>query len=74
MTPAEFQAWIEVYRATPFDDYHRYHRPAALISVSLGGGDVGTRLEWLQPEAAPAELSEVDQSFLKAFGITGKAG
>ena len=47
MTQPEFLAWLEFYRLFPFDDRHRYHRPAALISTALGGGELQARLEWL---------------------------
>ena len=54
MTQAEFVAWREFYKQQPFDDFHRFHRPAALVSVSLGGGDVQARLDWLAPEPEQA--------------------
>lgn len=73
MPQPEFLAWIEFYKLYPFDDFHRFHRPAALVSVSLGGGDIQQRLDWLQPDPATAELSDVDISLLKAFGATKSA-
>jgi hypothetical protein len=51
MPRREFEAWREFYVLYPFDDLHRYHRPAALVSVSLGGGDLQQRIDWLQPPA-----------------------
>ena len=73
MPQPEFLAWIEFYKLYPFDDFHRFHRPAALVSASLGGGDIQQRLDWLQPDPATAELSDVDISLLKAFGATKAA-
>jgi hypothetical protein len=73
MTQAEFQRWIQFYREQPFDDFHRYHRPAALVSVSMAGGDIKERLEWLQPEAIPDGLERADVATIKAFGFTPKA-
>lgn len=49
MSRKEFLAWMDFYRLYPFDDLHRYHRPAALISTSMTGGDVRDRLSWLFP-------------------------
>lgn len=72
MSQAEYAAWIEFYRQYPFDDYHRYYRPAALISVSMAGGDVNDRLEWLQPEVAPDGLNDADLRTMKAFGFVPK--
>ena len=64
MTQREFHDWCDFYRLFPFDDYHRHHRPAALVSVSMGGGDVSERLEWLSPEYA-----EKTHDLSGAFGI-----
>jgi hypothetical protein len=54
MPHKDMEAWREFYRLYPFDDLHRFHRPAALVSMSLGGGDLQPRLDWLQP---PPELT-----------------
>jgi hypothetical protein len=54
MTPAEFESWRAFYRLFPFDDEHRYYRPAAMVSVSLSGGDFQSRVDLLQP---PPELT-----------------
>lgn len=73
MPEAEFHAWVEFYRLWPFDDFHRHHRPAALIAGSLGGGDMTQRLEWLQPSPppdAPEGWSEADAQTFRAFGLT----
>ena len=37
MPEADFQALREFYILEPFDDEHRFHRPAALIAASMGG-------------------------------------
>jgi len=74
MTIPEFNAWREFYQAFPFDDLHRFHRPAALVSASLGGGDVQTRIDWLQPDPTAADITDADMATLKAFGFTKKAG
>jgi hypothetical protein len=73
MTQAEYNNWIAFYRSYPFDDLHRYHRPAALVSVSMGGGDVKDRLEWLAPEPVPDGLNEADVRTIKAFGLKPSA-
>jgi hypothetical protein len=64
MLPGEFHAWVEFYRMWPFDDRHRFHRPAALIAGAMVG-DVGKRLDWLQPTPMiaandPEDSLEVD--------------
>jgi hypothetical protein len=73
MTQAEFMRWAEFYRAQPFDDFHRFHRPAALVAGSFGGGDMQARLDWLQP---PVEREHDDQNvFMQAVRVlTQKEG
>lgn len=69
----ELDAWREFYRLYPFDDYHRFHRPAALVSLSLGGGAdtaLRDRLDWLQPKPMIPDFSQSDTKTLAAFGIT----
>ena len=69
MTQPEFLAWVEFYKLYPFDDFHRFYRPAALVAGSFGGGDMQQRLEWLQPDPAAADLTLADMNTLKAFGF-----
>lgn len=73
MTQKEFQSWIEFYRAYPFDDLHRYHRPAALISTSMAGGEIKDRIDWLQPELLPNDINQADIATMKAFGFKPSA-
>lgn len=70
MSQAEFDRWSQFYRDYPFDDLHRYHRPAALISVSMAGGEIQDKLNWLQPEPLPDGLSLADVNTMKAFGLS----
>ena len=72
MSQAEFQRWFAFYQVQPFDDMHRYHRPAALISRSMSGGEIAPMLEWLQPDYSVnknSEYSEEDLQTFKAFGL-----
>ena len=74
MSTAEFAAWAEFYRRHPFCDLHRYHRPAALVSVSLAGGDIADRLDWLAPQPPPPGMTAADLRTLRAFGLTPPEG
>ena len=74
MPQAEFVAWLDFYRLYPFDDFHRFHRPAALIAQSLGGGQIQERLDWLQPDRANDEMTDADMNTLRALGFTRKGG
>lgn len=69
MTQAELLSWVAFYRLFPFDDLHRFHRPAALVGASMGG-DVKQKLEWLAPEPVPDGYSQAELNSFKAFGIT----
>lgn len=69
MTQVEFQRWMGFYETEPFDDLHRFHRPAALIATSMSGGKVDDRLEWLQPSRIETEYSGADMATFAAFGI-----
>lgn len=69
MPLAEFDAWGQFYRRWPFDDLHRYHRPAALVSMSMAGGDIQEILDWLQPPAWASDYSDADLRTLRAFGL-----
>ena len=74
MTQAEFEGWLEFYRMYPFDDFHRFHRPAALVARSLGGGEVQPLLDWLQPDRGTEGLTDSDVATMRAFGFTRKGG
>jgi hypothetical protein len=74
MTRVEFFRWVAYYEQYPFDDYHRFHRPAALVAYSLGGGQMGPYLDWLQPPPQSDDLNDADMNTLRAFGFAGKAG
>lgn len=71
MTHREFMEWTEFYRSWPFDDLHRYHRPAALISASFGGAGVADRIDWLSPGPQHDEhgRTSADRDLYAAAGI-----
>lgn len=69
MSQKEFNLWIEFFRLYPFDDFHRYYRPAAFIGAAMGADPVKA-LDWLQPDAAVDGYSLADINTFKAFGIT----
>lgn len=72
MSPVEFRRWREYYRLFPFDDRHRYHRPAALIAASSRSNvqqGFADFIEFLEPDPALAHFSGSDVSILRAFGL-----
>jgi hypothetical protein len=68
---AELEEWRQFYRLYPFDDHHRYHRPAARIAASagMGGGDYQKYLDFLSPPAFGDQYSDADIATMRAFGI-----
>jgi hypothetical protein len=69
MTQPEFLAWVEFYKIHPFDDRHRYYRPAALVARKMGGGEIDDLLNWLEPDPATAGYSQAALNSFKAHGI-----
>ena len=71
MSMAEFRSWGEFYERWPFDDKHRYYRPAALVAGAFGGNSesaMRARLEWLQPSGrVPA--NDADAALYAAAGM-----
>lgn len=69
MTHDEFMGWCDFFALYPFDDFHRYYRPAVVIAGAMSGDEDthSARLEWLQPDPQTFGMSEVDRSILKAF-------
>ncbi|MFC3340011.1 phage tail assembly protein T [Paracandidimonas soli] len=73
MSYVEFCDWVAFYVAHPFDDEHRYHRPAALIAQSLAGGEMNEKLRWLKgaivddDSMIDGEFSEADRRTIAAL-------
>ena len=67
MTRREFNAWKEYHKRWPFDDLHRYHKPAALIALRTGMGGkskFSDMLDVLHPYKPPAHP---DQELIDVF-------
>ena len=71
MPHSEFVSWQHYFEEAPFDDHHRYHRPAVLVSTSMGGGDAQEKLDFLVPRRVDSEgeYSAADMKTLEAFGM-----
>jgi hypothetical protein len=70
MTPSEFEGWRHFYSLHPFDDRSRYHRPALMLGVQMGG-DMKTLGDWIDRVPDPFEgYSEAEVATFKAFGVT----
>lgn len=69
MSEAEFRAWCAYYECYPFDDFHRFHRPAAMVAVSAWGGDIQAKLDYLAPDPKLDSFSQADITTMRAFGV-----
>ena len=70
MTRREFNDWVAFYRAHPFDDMHRYHRPAALVAHRMSRGDMQELIDWLHPPEWQEDFSAADIATIRALGIS----
>lgn len=68
MSHPEFMRWAEFYKDFPFDDFHRYHRPAAIGAVGSVNMKFEDILDWLQKPQTPEGMTDVDMSVIKALG------
>ena len=77
MSQSEFNDWQSFYLDSPFDDLHRYHRPAAWVAGNMSGVKISDSLEFLlnqtKPEPKEGEYTDIDQSVLAIFATPPKA-
>lgn len=80
LTLRAFEKWKQFYLHFPFDDLHRYHRPAALVAATLGG-KYEEKIEFLEPKPvieAPASTgkrgrySTADMAVINAMANRGR--
>lgn len=70
MSRNEFEGWAMYHELHPLDDYRRIFHPAAVLCALLErSGDVGKFLDRLAPDKANEGLTDVDLSFMRAFGL-----
>lgn len=74
MSRDEFERWIEFYNRYPFDDVHRYHRPALAHAMMNGGLTVQETLEWLEDGLPKAPQNDADANTLRALGLSRPKG
>ena len=60
-----FKCFFELY---PFDDLHRFHRPAAVVGSAFGG-KYESILGFLAPSPDNPALSDADRDVAKALGF-----
>ena len=72
MGAGEFERWRQYYRDMPFDDEHRYYKPATMITAIAGktGKTAEHYMGYLRP--LRQEYTDADMSVFKAFGIKPK--
>lgn len=67
MTHPEFLGWADFFERHPFDDKHRYHRPATAVAASIQGGGHAV-YDWLT-QPLNDNYSNADLRTLAAFGL-----
>ncbi len=65
---AELDGWRSFYELYPFDDLHRFHRPAAVIGTAFGG-KYESIIGFLAPSPDDPVLSAADRDVSKALGF-----
>lgn len=78
MTSSEYRGWIDYFDRHPFDDLHRYHRPALADTLIRGGVEFDAALQWAggtTPEA-PREMTpeEADAITMRTLGVSRPKG
>lgn len=70
MSEQEFRRWMQFYRQQPFDDIHRYYRPAVLQASAFGGGDADAMMDFLvnRTDGRQEDVPDADLSVFEAFG------
>lgn len=74
MSDSEFQRWADFYMRWPFDDYHRFYRPSAMIAGAISSGEdpektMRDRLDWLQPSGdEKPKHTQADIDLFRAAG------
>jgi hypothetical protein len=73
MSLREFNSWVQFYRLFPFDDAHRYFRPAALLAKANGSkASIKELMEFLQPDPVDiGDLKPDQQAMAKSLMAAG---
>lgn len=58
---------MQFFKQQPFDDFHRYHRPAALIAASMNGTEMDKLLDFLQPKVR-IQYTDLEMQIFETFG------
>lgn len=68
MPAADFDGFRSFFELYPFDDLHRFHRPAAVVGAAFGG-KYESILGFLAPSPDNPALSDADRDVAKALGF-----
>jgi hypothetical protein len=66
MSASEFRFWKIFYQMFPFDDLHRYHRPAVAVAASFGGKAEAV-MDYLAPDPLPPGMTQADYNTMRAM-------
>lgn len=68
LSESEFESWAAFFQMYPFDDLHRFHRPAAMIATAFGG-KYQQWIDFLAPDPLPPGMTQADYNTMRAFGM-----
>lgn len=68
MPAAELEGWRAFYELYPFDDLHRFHRPAAALGTAFGG-KYESIIGFLAPTPNEPDMTDADRDVAKALGF-----
>jgi len=75
MSTRELNGWIDYFNRHPFDDLHRYHRPALADTLIRGGVAFDGVIDWMQGDTTEkASESTADENTLRALGLSRPKG
>ncbi len=73
MSQREFERWKHFYERFPFDDVHRYQRPAALIAKTMTKTEMPQLLDWLGRPLV-VDQADIETKTLAALGFKRSTG
>ena len=78
MSLREYEGWIDYFNRHPFDDLHRYHRPALGDTLIRGGVAFDRVIEWMRDDmttkANEPTAEDADANTLRALGLSRPKG
>lgn len=69
MPRKDYEAFRQFYQLFPFDDHHRFHKPAAVIAASMGM-KMEDSMRVLDPPPNESGWSQAELNSFRSGGVT----